>query len=219
MLKHMRKHAKYFYALFVIVILSFIFWGTGKVGKDSENLPLAQIGDETITVQEYWRTYEEMASLYRDVYGSEFDAEAMDLKDQVLKTMIQERLLLIAAREAGMTVSDKELEEAIVNDPAFTRDGAFNKDVYRNSLNIYRMSASQYETLKRRDLLLQKMRRLVEEPVALAPSDVKGLEGGEEIYKSLRETLLESKRESALESFLNGMRKKVPVTVNEQLIS
>ncbi|MEJ2314441.1 MAG: SurA N-terminal domain-containing protein, partial [Nitrospirota bacterium] len=161
MLKHMRKHAKYFYALFVIVILSFIFWGTGKVGKDSENLPLAQIGDETITVQEYWRTNEEIASLYRDVYGSEFDAEAMDLKDQVLKTMIQERLLLIAAREAGMTVSDKELEEAIVNDPAFTRDGAFNKDVYRNSLNIYRMSASQYETLKRRDLLLQKMRRLV----------------------------------------------------------
>ncbi|MGD2079501.1 MAG: SurA N-terminal domain-containing protein [Nitrospirota bacterium] len=219
MLKHMRKHAKYFYALFVIVILSFIFWGTGTVDQNSAAVPLAQIGDVTITLEEYWRTYENTASLYRDVYGSEFDAEEMGLKDAVLKNMIDERLLLAAALEAGMTVSDEELEEAIVNDPAFMRGGAFDKEVYRNSLNIYRMTASQYEGLKRRELLLDKMRRLVEETVELTPSDVKGLEGSGEIYKSLRETLLESKKEAALESFLNGVKKKVPVSVNKQLIS
>lgn len=218
MLKHMRKHAKYFYALFVIVILSFIFWGTGTVDQNSA-VPLAQIGDETITVQEYWRAYENTASLYRDVYGSEFDAEKLGLKDMVLETMILERLLLGATREAGITVSDAELEEAIVNDPAFMREGAFNKDIYQNTLNLYRMTASQYEALKRRDLVLQKMRRLVGETVALTPSDVKGLSGNEDIYKSLRETLLESKKDAALKSFLNGMKKKLPITVNKQLIS
>lgn len=218
MLKHMRKHAKYFYVLFVIVILSFIFWGTGTVDQNSA-VPLVQIGDETITVQEYWRAYENTASLYRDVYGSEFDAEKLGLKDMVLETMILERLLLEAAREAGIKVSDEELEEAILNDPAFIREGAFNKDVYQNTLKLYRMTVSQYEALKRRDLVLKKMRRLVGETVELTPSDVKGLSGDEDIYKSLRETLLESKRDAALKSFLNGMKKKVPITVNKQLIS
>lgn len=218
MLKLMRQHAKYFYVLFFIVILSFIFWGTGTVDQNAAE-PLATIGEEVVTVQEFWRTYENMADLYRDIYGAEFDPEEMDLKQVVLNTLIEERLLLAAAREAGITVTDRELEDAIVNNPAFMRGGAFDREVYKNTLRLNGLTVAQYETNKRGELMLAKMRRLIQESVALTPQDVRGFPAGDETYKSLRETLLEAKKSAAVRAFVSGMMRRIPVTVNQQLIS
>jgi peptidyl-prolyl cis-trans isomerase D len=219
MLKAMRQHAKYFYVLFVVVILSFIFWGTGGVDQNSGTQAVAQVGEEAITSQEYWRAYDSMADLYRDIYKDEFDAEAMDLKNTVLNTLVEERLLLIAAVEAGFKVTDKELQDSIVNNPTFMRDGAFNKDVYLRTLQLNRMTPTYYEAVKRRELMLTKMRLIIEETVDLSPSELDVLSSGEEAYTALRETLLESKKNAAVKSFIEGVKKRVPVTVNEQLIS
>jgi peptidyl-prolyl cis-trans isomerase D len=160
-----------------------------------------------------------MADLYRDIYKDEFDAEAMDLKNTVLNTLVEERLLLIAAVEAGFKVTDKELQDSIVNNPTFMRDGAFNKDVYLRTLQLNRMTPTYYEAVKRRELMLTKMRLIIEETVDLSPSELDVLSSGEEAYTALRETLLESKKNAAVKSFIEGVKKRVPVTVNEQLIS
>jgi peptidyl-prolyl cis-trans isomerase D len=220
MLKHMRKHAKYFYFLFAIVIVAFVFWIPGMGRNDgSQAQTLVEIGDQTISVQEYWRVYENMADLYRDVYREEFDPEAMNLKGIVLDKLIEDRLLLIAASEAGVTVTDTELQEAVVNNPTFQREGRFDSQVYENTLRLNRMSPATYEAIARQDLLRDKMRRMVQATVELSPAEVKGLSGDEEAYSSLRDTLLESKQAQALRSFLDGIKQHVPITVNEQLIS
>ncbi len=219
MLKAMRQHAKYFYVLFVVVILSFIFWGTGGVDQNSGAQAVAQVGEEAITSQEYWRAYDNMADLYRDIYKEEFDAEAMDLKNTVLNTLIEDRLLLIAAVEAGLEVTDKELHDSIINNPTFMRDGAFNRDVYLRTLQLNRMTPTYYEAVKRGELMLTKMRLIIEGTVDLSPSELRVLSGGEEAYTALRETLLESKKNAAVKSFIEGLKKRVPITVNEQLIS
>jgi peptidyl-prolyl cis-trans isomerase D len=44
MLKVMRQHAKYFYVLFFIVILSFLFWGIGTVDKTGRGGVIAEVG-------------------------------------------------------------------------------------------------------------------------------------------------------------------------------
>jgi peptidyl-prolyl cis-trans isomerase D len=218
MLKAMRKHAKYFYFLFGIVILAFVFWMPGTIEQNSVQV-VAEIGEEKITTQEYWRAYDNMADLYRDVYREQFDAEAMDLKGIVLNALVEERLLLIAAQEADITVTDKELQEAIVNNPSFMRDGAFDKDIYLRVLNLSRTTPVAYEEAKRNELMLTRMRRMIESTVELTPREVAGLSEDEEAYKALRETLLEAKRNQAVRSFINGLQKRVPVKVNEQIIS
>ena len=43
MLESMRRHARYFYVLFVVVIITFIFWGVGGVDK-SASVNVAEIG-------------------------------------------------------------------------------------------------------------------------------------------------------------------------------
>jgi peptidyl-prolyl cis-trans isomerase D len=219
MLKALRQHAKYFYFLFVLVILAFIFWMPGTIEQNSALQAVAEIGDEKITTQEYWRAYDNMADLYREVYREQFDAEAMDLKGIVLSTLIEERLLLIAAQEAGVTVTDEELQEAIVNNPTFMRDGGFDKDIYLRALQLSRITPVAYEESKRRELMLSRMRRIIESTVALTPQEVAALSEDEETYKSLRETLLDAKRSQAVRSFINGLQKRVPLKVNEQLIS
>ena len=75
MLMSMRKHAKYFYVLFFIVILSFVFWGVGTVDKTGGAEIIAEVGNYKITAQEYWRTYDNVYRFYRDVYKDSFDEE------------------------------------------------------------------------------------------------------------------------------------------------
>jgi peptidyl-prolyl cis-trans isomerase D len=219
MLKALRQHAKYFYFLFGIVILAFVFWMPGTIDPNSTVQVVVEIGDETVTTQEYWRAYDNMADLYREVYREEFDAEAMNLKGLVLDTLVEEKLLLIAAEEAGITVTDNELQEAIINNPTFMRNGTFDKDIYLRALQLSRITPSAYEEAKRNELMLAKMQRMIAATVELTPREVSALSEDEESYTSLRETLLDAKRRQAVRSFIDGLQKKVPVKVNEQLIS
>src|SRR4030042_1149418 len=133
MLRAMRKHSKYFYVLFFIVILSFIFWGVGTVDQSGGVEVVAEVGKYKITTDEYWKTYDRIYRFYREIYKDKFDEEAekkMNLKESVLNSMINERVLLTAAKEAGVAVSDEELQESIARDPAFMKNGVFNKEMY-----------------------------------------------------------------------------------------
>lgn len=219
MLKAMRKHAKYFYVLFVLVILSFIFWGIGPGGNNGGAPPLAEVGKQRITTEEYWRAVDNMTDVYREVYGELDDEKLDELKQTVLSTMIDEAVLVIAAYEAGLSVTDRELEEAIMNEPAFMRDGVFRSDVYKNTLRLNRLTPVYFESLKRRQLMLDKMKRLITESVDLVSEEMKGLPRDGDMAVKLREVLLEQKRQAALRSYIEGVKKEIPIRVNQELIS
>jgi hypothetical protein len=214
MLKSMRKHAKYFYVLFVLVILSFIFWGVGRIDQPT-GVPVAVIGDEVITVQDYWNAYQRTVDLYRDIYKEEFDEEKLNLKKNVLDSLVTEGVLYVAARQAGITVSDAELQEAITNDPEFMRDGVFNRQIYLRTLELNRITPKYYEDGRRRDIMRDKLKRLIEDSVDLAPPELEKVKGDD----TLKQILLESKRQAALASFIEGLKKQMRITVNEQLVS
>lgn len=213
MLKAMRKHARFFYVLFFIVILSFIFWGVGTIDK-STNVAVAEIDKEKISLEEYWRAYDRVREFYRETLKEGFTEEVeknLNLKQKVLDILIDERVLLIAAKKAGLSVSEKELEEAIINDPAFMRDGKFNRDVYIRTLELNRLTPQIYESMRKKELLLTKMRRVITEAVDMPQVDVKD--------DALRQTMLSSMREGAVKSYVEGLKKGLKIKVNQQLIS
>jgi len=126
----MRQNAKYFYVLFFIVILSFIFWGVGRVGDSGKGGVVAEVGQYKITAEDYWRTYDRTFKFYRDLYKEKFDEDMqnkLNLKEAVLNSLIDSRVMLIAAKQNGITVSDEELNDAIRNEPAFMQNGAFDE--------------------------------------------------------------------------------------------
>lgn len=222
MLKAMRKHAKFFYVLFFIVILSFIFWGVGTVDKSTNNVPVAEIEKEKISVEEYWTAYDRAREFYRNIFKEKFNEEMekqLNLKQKVLDSLVDERVLLIVARKAGLTVSDSELQEAVMNDPLFVREGRFNREVYLRVLQLNRLTPEFYESVKRRELLLAKMRRLIGEAAELTEADLKPAAVGDKSQEALRQAMLLELRDAAVKSFVDGAKKDLKIMINQKLVS
>lgn len=224
MLKMMRKHAKYFYVLFFIIILSFIFWGIGTVDKTGGGEILAEVGKYKITAEEYWKTYDKVFRFYREIYKDKFDEEMekkMNLKEKVLDSMIDDRVLLTDTKEKGISISDEELQESIVQDPFFIKNGVFDKNVYLNRLRLNRITPEAYESSKRQELTLQKMRRLIELSIDLSDidSDLAKITGDKQVADMLREQMLNDRKEKVVKSYIEGLKKHIKIKVNKQLIA
>ncbi|HXX53806.1 MAG TPA: SurA N-terminal domain-containing protein [Thermodesulfovibrionales bacterium] len=221
MLKAMRKHAKFFYVLFFIVILSFIFWGVGTVDK-STGVPVAEVGKERVTVEEYWTSYERAREFYRTLSQGSFTEEMeknLNLKQRVLDSLIDDLVLLAEAKKAGILVSNTEVADAIVNDPAFVRDGSFSREIYVRTLQLNRMTPELFESLKRRELILARMHRLIGESVDVLANDVPQASGDEQARALQRQTALIQMRDRAVKSYIEGLKQQMKIKVNQQLIS
>ncbi len=219
MLKSLRKHARYFYVLFGIIILSFVLWVPGMNNDRSEVTDLAKIGDNVITQDEFWRSYDNAQQLYRDAYKEKFDdAMQAQLKRDVLGGMIQSRILMVAAAESGVSVSDQELNDSIVSNPAFARDGVFSVEMYQGILRQNRLNPAKYEEAKRGELLMKKMRSVYENAVDLAPSELSSVSRDNELRAALEDALIDEKRQGAVLSFVNAYKKRIKFEVNENLV-
>ncbi len=221
MIKTMRKHAKYFYILFFIVILTFIFWGVGPLDKPSV-VAVAEIGNEKITIEEYWRSYERVKDFYRQIYKGQFDQameEKLNLKETVLNGLIEERILLISAQEIGIKITDRELQDVITTDQRFIRDGVFRKDVYLKTLQLNRLTPEVFENSLRQQLTIQKMRMLISSTVDVGTHDIGKFFQGNQRLNELRQILLFQKKERAIKSYIESMKSKLNVKINKDLIS
>ncbi len=221
MLQFMRKHAKFFYIFFFLIIISFIFFYVGPVDK-STTVPVAEIGKEKITIEEYWKTYDRMRDYYRSNSKEKFDEETekkLRFREMVLEAMINEKVLLIAAKDLGLGVKDEELEEAITNDPMFVRNGAFNYDVYQGWLRINRIPQEFFENIKKLELTLVKVKRLIGESIDLTDVDIKQIKGGGQAEKTFKQLILLDQREKAVRSYVEGLKKQMKIKINTQLIS
>jgi hypothetical protein len=224
MLKGMRKHAKYFYVLFFIVIFTFIFWGIGRVDKDTAKGIIADVGKYKIAYEEYWRAYERAYRFYKEMYKDKFDEEMekkLNLKEKVLETMIDEDVLLIGAKEAGIKISDEELRESIIHDPFFARNGVFDQQIYLNRLRLNRLTPEAYENFERHELIIKKMKRLIALSVN-APEinlDSEKVQGNNQTAKMLYEQMINSVREQAVKSYIEGLKKQIEIKINKDLIT
>jgi peptidyl-prolyl cis-trans isomerase D len=222
MIKVMRKHAKYFYFLFFIVILTFVFWGVGGVDDTGQTEVIAEVGEYRITAPEFWRLYDSTSRFYREIYKDKFEemTKEMNFKKQVLDTMVNEQILLISAQQMGIQVSDRELNDAITHEPMFQRDGVFDKEIYVNRLRLNRLTPEAYETMQRQELMVQKLRRLIELSVDTSGIDSQiQVSGDEQIVNMIKQQMLNEKKEKAVQSFIEGAKENIKVVIHEELIS
>lgn len=221
MLKAMRHHAKYFYVLFFVVILSFIFWGVGTVDKSGNGQIVAEVGKYRISAQEYARVYDNMIKFYRDLYKEKFDEEMqkkLNLKEKAINTLVDQIVLLIAAQENGITVSDSELQEAIVNEPAFMKDGVFDNNVYQNVLRYSQLTPATYEAKKRDDLMVQKMTRLIAMSAIPPVTGLDSISADDRTKKMIAEAAMNETREKTVQAYVEGLKRKIKVKINTELL-
>jgi hypothetical protein len=221
MLQAMRKHAKYFYVLFFIIIITFVFWGVGTVDKTGNVEVIAEVGQHKITVEEYWKAYDRTFRFYKEVYKDAFNEKMQkDLKEKVLDSLMDEKVLLIASKEAGISVSDEELQDSISGERAFLKNGVFDKEVYINRLRLNRITPEVFENMKRQELTYEKMRRLVELSVDATALDIQlpRPSGNEQAADMIRQAMMGDKKGKAVKSFIEGYKKSLKIKINKKLI-
>jgi len=221
MLQAMRKHAKYFYVLFFIIIITFVFWGVGTVDKTGNVEVIAEVGQHKITVEEYWKAYDRTFRFYKEVYKDAFNEKMQkDLKEKVIDSLMDEKVLLIASKEAGISVSDEELQDSIAGERAFLKNGVFDKEVYINRLRLNRITPEVFENMKRQELIYEKMRRLIELSVDATALDIQlpRPSGNEQAADMIRQAMMGDKKGKAVKSFIEGYKKSLKIKINKKLI-
>lgn len=221
MLQSMRRHARYFYVLFFIIIITFIFWGVGTNDKEGARF-VAEIGDERITKDEFWRIYERARESYREMYKGqplEEIEQKLNLKLMVLDSLVEDKVLLVSARELGLVASDDELQHAIIKDPRFIREGSFKKEIYLRTLANNRLTPDYYESILRNQLSTNRMRNLIISGVDVTDADLAGIKVDAARAELIKQAALFSKRNAALKSYIEGAKVRMKVKINMDVIS
>jgi peptidyl-prolyl cis-trans isomerase D len=179
MLKTMRKNVKALAPTLWIVIATFIIsifaiWGgAGRLGEKSQADTIAFLGKDRIATESYHQALrnrlEALQKQFRALNKSFI--QQLNVPQQVLEQMVQQRLLLRKAREIGISASRQEVRDRIVS--LFQRDGKFiGYDEYRRILDYNRMSVGQFEDSLEEEIVLNKMIQVITAGITATPEEI-----------------------------------------------
>ncbi|HBH61295.1 MAG TPA: hypothetical protein DDX85_06050 [Nitrospiraceae bacterium] len=223
MLKIMQSHK--FFTVFVLsaitimISVAFIFWGIGP--KDSAQVTyVASVENEKIPLDEYWRAYDNEVKRLKDENKSPEEIEKLHLKDRVLATLVNRIVLVSAASKAGITVTEEELQEAIIHTPYFQRNGVFDPEVYKRALRLNRLNPQSFENTMRNDLIISKMSNLIGETAELSSEELQILESmNVENKDQLRSFFRSSKSSQSIQAYIESVKRHMDIKINKDLIS
>jgi peptidyl-prolyl cis-trans isomerase D len=145
-------------ALFVLALA--VEFG-GNVRQASQNVA-ATVGGDQVTTQEYRRAYQNLVNRLRQVYGEQLTPEMekqMRLPLRAIDQVILQKILLAEARRLGLTVTDAEVRDQILNIPGLKDDqGNFiGQDEYVRRLQYAQISPADFERELHDELLMDKL--------------------------------------------------------------
>jgi peptidyl-prolyl cis-trans isomerase D len=146
-----------------IIVIVFVFLGVGSFGSKRGD-SIATVDDEPVTMKEYQQTYKSIVGQYRDQFGQELNEEmlkALNIKQQALDALINQKIMLAEADKLNIKVSAKELQDALISFNAFQRDGVFNMDQYRAVLKRELLTPESFEHLQRISMQEGKLRSVL----------------------------------------------------------
>lgn len=170
-----RKRSWLVLLLLGVGVLAFVMVGVGPQGGQERVVTIAEVNGERITYTELERHYYRMLQTYQQLAGgrlSPADLEALNLRGQLLDELIQQRLLLQAAQDLGLGVTDEELAEGIAQTPAFQTAGRFDKDAYERALRSQGLTPGEFEALQREALVIQKLQDLIQHSIPVTAAEV-----------------------------------------------
>ncbi|MFL6195707.1 MAG: peptidyl-prolyl cis-trans isomerase [Thermoanaerobaculia bacterium] len=164
MLKVFRDNLKSLAWILWVVIALFVLGLAVEFGGNLRNqgrdAPAATVGHMTVTRSEFQRAYQNLAGMYRQVYGDQLNPEIeKQIYMQALNRTVNQKILLDEARRLGLTVSDAELAARILEIPGLKDDkGRFiGEQQYRQVLAQNQIKVADFERELREELLMKKL--------------------------------------------------------------
>ncbi|MFA5902832.1 MAG: SurA N-terminal domain-containing protein [Desulfobacula sp.] len=153
-----------------IIVIVFVFLGVGSFGSKKGN-SIATVNDEPITIKEYQQTYKSIMDQYRAQFGKELNEDtikALNIKQQALDILINQKVLLGEADKLRIEVSEKELQDSLISFKAFQRDGVFDMNQYKSVLKREALTPETFEQLQITSLREEKLRSLIQNTITVS---------------------------------------------------
>lgn len=181
MLDRMRRQQGWLKWSLGLVVLAFVVFyipdfftpsGTGAAGET-----LASVDGRRITVNEFTRAYNAQLAQFRNAYGggmNEGMLRQLGIDQQVLQQLIDQQATLVEAQRQGLTASDAEVRQRIMEIPAFQENGAFIGEArYRQLLRSQRppISTREFEEEVRSSIVLDKLRAALTEWITVSDAE------------------------------------------------
>jgi len=124
--------------LFGILILSFAIWGIGDIFRGIGVSSVAKVGDVEISTEAYRAAYQtQLQNLQRETRRAitSDQARAAGVDRAVLGRLISDAALDQRAKSMGLAMAERDIAQAIVNDPTFHgATGQFDRQRFNDAL-------------------------------------------------------------------------------------
>ena len=148
--------------ILALAMLPFAFWGVDSYNKSGNEVEVvATVNDAKITRRQFAYALRQQQDRLRQMMGADFDATMLDnpgMKHEVMDNLVEQRLLLEHARNAGLTIADEQVARVIQGIEAFQDNGRFDKKSYETALASQNLSPLMFEARLRDELLAQQVR-------------------------------------------------------------
>ena len=177
LLQKIRDQAKGWFAYTIVGLLTipFAVWGINYYFEGGGPMDAAVVGDSKISLQEFQRAYQQQRQRLQSMLGGNMDPALLDgprLKQDVLRQLIDERVLNQSAREQGFRVGDQQLHDAVLALPVFQQSGGFNRELYERLLRNQGFTAAAFEESLRQSLATAQLRDGVVASALVAPTEL-----------------------------------------------
>ena len=184
MLNVFRENLKHLKWVLLLVVASFVLtifavWGGGVRTRDSGGVAApwaAKVDGDVIGVPAFQREAGNLEATYRQIFGDQFSQQREFIKvgRMAINNLVDRELMAREAEKAGLLVSEPEVAEAIMKEPALQQNGVFiGRERYERLFRANEANLQAYEEEVRQNLLLNKLRSLVQDSVTVDDSELR----------------------------------------------
>lgn len=192
-------------AAFIIAIFA-VWGGAGRLQEARSATTLASVGKQKISSDLFFLNLRErLESLkmeYKDLDKNLI--QQLNIPQQVLEQMIQQILLLQAAKSLDIKASDEEIQNRIKSYPVFQKDGKFmGFEEYKKILDWNHIPVSDFEESLRKEIVINKLLQVLTAGITATPEELwknykDGHESAKMEYAILETNKIELKEEPPL---------------------
>ncbi len=178
MMKTMRKHTKTILWVVVIAFVSTIFfvWGmdAGKRREIKEKVSAAVVNGEAISYEDFGRLWEQrFRQISKDSDQEPSQSEINNMRQDLIKDMIDEVLMKQLAQKIGIKVFSREVAARIAAIPGFQENNQFSQQKYLSLLQYNHITPQEFENEQKEAILYIKISQYLKSTVLVTDADLK----------------------------------------------
>ncbi|SIS53123.1 SurA N-terminal domain-containing protein [Neptunomonas antarctica] len=160
-----------------LIIVTFALFGVESlVSLTAESNAPATVNGEEITQQELYQATELQRRQLLSQMGENADPALLDdslVSSMVLDSLIEQKSLLLAAEDKNMLISERMIDQMIINTPDFQVEGQFNRDRFEATLRNAGFTPLSYRNLLKKERLIEQERNAYQLSAFVIPAELK----------------------------------------------